>query len=328
MNKYTINSSTLSASANTFVNDIPEIPQSALDQYVHWNSDDQQFHYTLPSDIPFIQQVCLSGSEPEIMEPTSVSYLNPENRLTHFPVDNPEDLQPSAVLNPLSLNQTTRAQGIVDGNSPIVKHNKKELHNNPACQEKQRGFQRKRHKNDSSYTERQRLYKERQNLNRKMRYINDPDFAEHLKNYQREYQRERRKDPAFRERQRLRQRELRKDPAYSARERALNRQRYKDPAYAQRRKELSMQWYRKRRQEFNMERQRKCRQDSAYAEHERGVGWDHQKSYHILNRQKECQRLHYQHAPSYPGDEHLPSANSSAPLNAYGELTSMHLLNE
>ncbi|WP_422450197.1 MULTISPECIES: hypothetical protein [unclassified Endozoicomonas] len=258
LNKYTINSSTLAASANTFANDIPEIPQSALDQYVPWNSDDQQFHYTLPStsDIPFIQQLCLSGSEPEIREPASVSYLNPDNKLTHFPVipDNPEDLQPTAVANPLSLNQTTRAQGIVDGNSSIVKH-KKALQNNPACPGNQRGLQRKCHKNDSSYAERQRM---RQRVYKKKRYMNDPDFAERLKKYQREYQRERRKDPAYLEYLKLRQRELRKDPAFSERERALGRQRYKNPDYANCQKALSREWQRNRRQ------------DPAYLEREKG----------------------------------------------------------
>lgn len=236
LNKYTINSPDPAASANNFINDIPEIPQSALDQYVPWNSDDQRFHYTLPStsDIPFIQQVCLSGSEPEIMGPTSVSYLNPENRLTHFPVDNPEDLRPTAVVNPLSLNQTSKIQGIVDY-SPIVMHNK-ELHNNPAFPGNQRGLQRKSHKNDSSYAERRSLYKVRQSMCKKMRYKNDPAFAERRKKYQREYQRRRRQDPVYLKNHRLRQRELRKDPAYSEREKALDRQRHRNSAYLKRKK--------------------------------------------------------------------------------------------
>ncbi|WBA79728.1 hypothetical protein [Endozoicomonas sp. GU-1] len=77
--------------------------------------------------------------------------------------------------------------------------------------------------------------------------------------------RERRKDPAYAERERERQRALSKDPAYAERKRERQRERRKDPAYAKRERE----------------RQKELRKDPAYAER--------QKIY-----KKTCQRIKLQ----------------------------------
>ncbi|WP_257296970.1 hypothetical protein [Endozoicomonas sp. YOMI1] len=249
LNKYKIIPLTLDDQADFFITDIPEIPQSALDEYVPWNLDNKSVNNPLSStlNIPLVQQECISKNEPEIRMPTSASHSDPDYPLTNPPVAPPdpeEDLRPVAVVNPQNLNQTTNdnqtppAEEIIDDNSAIIEGKRERK------RERQRKYKRERRK--------------------------DPAYAER----ERERQRERRKDPAFIERERKRQRELRKDPAFVARKTEYNRKyqrkRCKDPAYLERqRKYIRERCKDPAYAERQRERQRELRKDPAFIERER-----------------------------------------------------------
>ncbi|MBO9496625.1 hypothetical protein J7438_21435, partial [Thalassotalea sp. G20_0] len=128
--------------------------------------------------------------------------------------------------------------------------------------------------NKASRLERRRKY---QRERRK-----DPAFAERERQYHREYKRKRYKDPAFAERyreyQREYQRERRKDPAFAER----IRERRKDPAFAERHRE----YQRKRRKdpafaEYQREYQRDRRKDPVFAEGQR----IYMKTYNRIKKQ-------------------------------------------
>ncbi|WP_257284655.1 hypothetical protein [Endozoicomonas sp. SESOKO1] len=75
LNNYNIEPLTLSAAASEtagfFEMDIPGIPTSVLDEYIPENSGNEPVNDgpSLIPDIPLIQQICLSESEPEIRGP-------------------------------------------------------------------------------------------------------------------------------------------------------------------------------------------------------------------------------------------------------------------
>ncbi|WP_257297300.1 hypothetical protein [Endozoicomonas sp. YOMI1] len=122
LNKYNIDFLKLTAPADT-----PDTSQSVPDENVPGNSGNETVHGTLSSTsgIPFIQQECLSGSEPEIREPTPVSHSNTDDQLTDLPVVpfNPQHLPPVTVPNlnqTTSDNQTNQTEEITDGHPLIV----------------------------------------------------------------------------------------------------------------------------------------------------------------------------------------------------------------
>ncbi|WP_257282979.1 hypothetical protein [Endozoicomonas sp. SESOKO1] len=185
LNDYGIEPVTLSNTAGFFSIDIPDIPTSVLDEYI--------------PDIPLIQQICLSGSEPEISEPTPASHSIPDCSLTHLPdvLPNPQDLRPFTAVNPLNQNQTTsdkqtpQAKEIVDNSAKTDFRRKRRrepyYHNNPDFAEREKKRNRERYQNDPVYLERKRA---RQKEYYKERYQNNPDFAERIRNRRRKKKRE------------------------------------------------------------------------------------------------------------------------------------------
>ncbi|WP_209203527.1 hypothetical protein [Salinisphaera sp. G21_0] len=222
---------------------LPEIPQSVLDEHIPWHSGNDPDKRSSKPNIPFMQQICLSGSESEIKEPTPESHSSPADQLTNLPVvsSNLHDLPSITAANPLNLNQTASdnqtnlAREIVDDKASIIERRRvckreymRQLRRNPVYLERQRERQRERMRvlrKDPIYTER---HKQRQ----RERYRNDPDFAErirkrqrenqrklylaeHKRKYQKERQKERKKeryqnDPDFAERVRKRSREYKR----------------------------------------------------------------------------------------------------------------------
>ncbi|MBO9484205.1 hypothetical protein [Salinisphaera sp. G21_0] len=117
----------------------------------------------------------------------------------------------------------------------------------------------------------------RRNYQRERR--KDPAFAERERQYHREYKRERYKDPAFSERQRVYNREYKreryKDPAFAERQREYHREykreRYKDPAFAERERERQRKRskdpdFAERKRKLDRERQRERRKDPVFVE--------------------------------------------------------------
>lgn len=237
LNDYGIEPVTLSNTAGFFGTDIPDIPASVLDEYI--------------PDIPLIQQIFLSGSEPGISEPTRAGHSIPDCSLTNLPdvLPNPQDSRPFTAVNPLNLNQTRsekqtpQAKETVDNSAKTDyqrKRNREFYHNNPDYAEREKKRQRDRYQNDPEYAEsrrkrnRERYHilkstRERKRDRQRERYQNDPEYAE-------------------RERQRLRDR-YHNNPDFAEREKKRNRERYQnDPAYLARKRARQKEYYKERYQ--------------------------------------------------------------------------------
>ena len=269
LNEYIIEPLTNFDSENASGTDLPEIPQSILDEYVPFQSDNETVNYAQSSITPFIQ----------LTNPTAGIHSS-------------QDLWPVAVVNPLlhqatSDNQAPQVEFNVDGSSSLVERQRERKRNrqreryktdpvyaerkrerqrerqreryktDPAYAERKRERKRERYKTDPAYAERQReLQRERQREQRRERYKTDPAYAER--------QRERYKtDPPYAERQREQQRERQReryktDPAYAERQRERQRERYKtDPAYAERQRIYLNTYNRIKRQTSNKEEAKK-----------------------------------------------------------------------
>ncbi|USE34256.1 hypothetical protein [Endozoicomonas sp. SCSIO W0465] len=126
LHEYDVEPLTLPDTANFFSTDIPDMPKSVLDEYVPWSSCDESVDDALSiiPGIPFIQPVRLSGSEPEISEPTPAYHQNPGGQLTNLTgrISDPENYRTVSVVNPPNLHQTssdvqtTPAEETVEGN--------------------------------------------------------------------------------------------------------------------------------------------------------------------------------------------------------------------
>ncbi|WP_257284654.1 hypothetical protein [Endozoicomonas sp. SESOKO1] len=258
LNKHDIESLTISEimseTAGIFGTDIPDIPESIPDEYIRGNSGYESVNDdpSLIPDIPLIQQICLSESEPGIREPTPQSHSNPDFSLTDLPdvLPDPQDLRPLTVVNPQNLNkaasdnQTTPAKDIVDG--------KRDLCKDPASE-----LKRKR--------KRERIRELRKN----------PAYAERARKRSREYQRELCKDPAFLKRKRARQRECyHNSPDFAERKKKYSREHFReryqnDPDFAERKKKHNRERYlndpdfAERAKKRNIERKKNLRKDPA-----------------------------------------------------------------
>ncbi|USE35426.1 hypothetical protein [Endozoicomonas sp. SCSIO W0465] len=232
LNDLDIEHLTLSGTNDFIGADIPNISESILDEYIPWNPENGPVNDTQSSipDMPFILQVCLPGSEPEISAPTIVSHLNPDDQLINLSVESthPQALRPATVVNPLNLDQRPQAEEI-DGNALVKcpsqgcredcredsdyvgrrreyrrkyqrKYQREYYHNNPDYAERRRRRRTERYKNDFDHAERER---ENQRKYQRERYHNDPDYAERERERKRKRQRELRKDPIYVEGQKI-----------------------------------------------------------------------------------------------------------------------------
>ncbi|WP_257297229.1 hypothetical protein [Endozoicomonas sp. YOMI1] len=305
LNEYNIAPLTLADTAGFFGTDISEELQSVLDAYLPWDPGDGLANDPLSPipDIHFLEQLCLSGSETEIMEQTPATYSNPDYQLNNPPVvhSNQQNLPQVAVVNPLNGNQTSidnhtpPAEAIVDTNASRVKRRRKHYQDDPDYAERQRELQRKlqrkRYQNNPDYAERKRV-------RQRERYHNDPDYAER----QRERQRERCKDPAYaerlRERSRVFQRERSKDPAYAERlresKRKNARERFQnDPIYAQRLREYKRKNARERYQNDpiyaqRLREQKRVRQRELYKKIKNKAQNEAAQKNHVYNGPRSC----------------------------------------
>lgn len=197
------------------------IPQSFLDEFVPWNSDNISVDDALltASSSYLYNQSCSSRSEPDTGELTPADRFNPDHHLTNLPTGlaNPQDSRSVAVINPPNLQQASN-------DNPA---NSAEIVGDKSSQVKRR-------------KERQReLHGE---------YRKNPAFIERRRQRSREY----RKNPALKERERMRRREYRKNPAVLERERERRRERRKerrlnDPVHAEGSKVYSRTYYKMRR---------------------------------------------------------------------------------
>ncbi|WBA83716.1 hypothetical protein [Endozoicomonas sp. GU-1] len=255
MSVYDIEVLTPDVSSDSLLKDMLEVTEYTSGECRPWNSGSKNVNDE-PSSIPHTNSIqpFLTGTEPEIEKPMPAHYSNTGYQLTDLPaiLSDPQDLPADAVVNPLnqyqttSDNQCTPAEALTDANASIV-----------ACQSVCR--------------------KPCQSESRK-----DPTYMQQLRKRQREWVRERRKDPVYAERQREQARERRKDPVYAERlrkrAREWARERRKDPVYAERQRERAREWARERRKDpAHVERQRELarkrekerRKDPAYAERAR-----------------------------------------------------------
>ncbi len=248
LTEHNIDSQLIHDPANFLRTDIYEIPQSVLDEYVPWHPAYEHANNP-PSSITETcrtHQACLSGSVPEIREPTTISYWNPDHQLF-----NSQDFQPIAVVNTPNLIQTTIApsqtEEMTEGNASIIEHQRSRYQSDPAYAARQRQGQRNRYKmlcKDHAFRERER-----------------------------ERIRQLRRDPEYAERERVRRRErYNNDKVYAARERARQRAQYKnDHNFAERRL--------KKQQEY---RNKRYHDDPDYAEYIR----ERQRNYQRTRKEK------------------------------------------
>ncbi|WP_257284745.1 hypothetical protein [Endozoicomonas sp. SESOKO1] len=272
LDEYNIESLILADPAFLFKTNLPDIPQSVLDEYVPCNFDNEPVNdrWPLVSGFPFVQQVWTSGNESGV-EPTPASDSSRDYQSVPTA---PQKLRPVAVVNPLSLSQTTsdkatpQAEKFVDNNSSIAE-----------CRRERQGKCRRELSKNPAYAERKR------ERNRKLRQ--NPAYAERQRIRERERQRELRKDPAYVERHRERQRKRRQNPVYVERLRIRERERLRersqnDPDLAKRIKEQKREY------------QRKLRQNPAYAQRERErARVRYQNAPDFVERRREYNRRHY-----------------------------------
>ncbi|MBO9481586.1 hypothetical protein [Salinisphaera sp. G21_0] len=198
LNKYGIKPITPDDTEDFIRTDDPDIPESVLNQYSPRSSSDKSEDETLSliPNIPFLQGLCLSESEPWIREPTTASHWNPDDQITNLSV---ASSKPQSLNKKTSDNHTKQSEEIVNNDASIAR-----------CQTKHRG--------DPAYVKRERvLHKER------------CKYPAYLKR-KRERQRELRKNPAYIERERERLRKRYKDPAFAERERERLRQHRRNQA--------------------------------------------------------------------------------------------------
>lgn len=173
----------------------------------HSNKHQNNDSLSLSSNVRFTQPTCFSGNEPKVWEPTPSrsSYANQDNQLTYFParLSDPQNLRPVAIVNPLTLYQTTScnhknpAEEIAVGNSSIIDRCRK-------C---------RRELKDPAYLKYEReLKRKRINDQQRNRYRNDPVYAEKRRIWQKNYCKMVRQDPT----DWARKRKLSKDCAYAA----------------------------------------------------------------------------------------------------------------
>ena len=91
--------------------DLTVSPESILDEYLPWNSDNESVDDALfPALSSYLcTQSCFSGNEPDIREPTLVNDFNQDHHVTDLPAGlaNPQNSRPVDVINPLNLQQAT-----------------------------------------------------------------------------------------------------------------------------------------------------------------------------------------------------------------------------
>ncbi len=207
LNVYDIEILTPDVSSDSLLKDMLEVTEYTSGECRPWNSGNKNVNNE-PSSIPHTNaiQPFLTGTEPEIEKPMPAHHSNPGYQLTDLPaiLSNPQELPADSEVNPLNLhhatsdNQNTPAEAVTDANASIVD-----------CQSVCRRSCQKEHRKD-------------------------PAYMQQLRKRQREWVRERRKDPAFLERQREQAKERRKDPAYAERKRKRAREYRKDPANVER----------------------------------------------------------------------------------------------
>jgi hypothetical protein len=117
-----------------------------------------------------------------------------------------------------------------------------------------------------------------------------PDKLEARRQWNREYMRRRRADPAYREQRRRR----RADPVWRERQREYNRRRWADPAYREQQRErdrrrMADPAYREQRREYQRELQRRHQADPARRERRR----EHQRRYQASPAGRERRRENY-----------------------------------
>ena len=215
--------------------DLTVIPKSILDEYVPWNSDNDDELAPLPGSY-HRDHSCFSEIEPDTRELTPANRVNPDNHLTDFPAEpaNPKNSRRVAVVNPLNLQQAT---------SDNPANSAKIITDKPSQAE----LKRERYRNAPAYAKSERERKMKSSRERRK----DPAYVKRQRERQREREREHcRNDPTYAERKKERNRELERkryqnDPAYAEREKA----RRKNPVYAEHHRELQNERRERRAQE-------------------------------------------------------------------------------
>ena len=210
LSEFSVASLTQASSDSFDESDLSVILGSICGQYVTCDPDEEFVDEVSP--VPgssLCSQSYLLENEPDLSEQTRSNRLNLNHDLTNFPAEiaNPQDSRQVTVANPLSLQQATSDNPV---NSTKIFADK------------------------SPKTER-----------RRMRYQNNPAFAQRVKEYQRKRYRS---DPAIAERKLEYQKQREQnDPTIAERRKVRERKRYQnDLAFAERQRERQ----RKRRREL------------------------------------------------------------------------------
>lgn len=140
--------------------------ESIHDEYSPRNPDKESIEDalfpSLGSDL--CDQPLFSGHEPDLSEPTPSIHLNLNHHLTNLPanLNCPQDSRPVAVANPLNLQQGTNdnpanSTEIVGDKYSQVEH-KKKCCKNPVYSELEKARKKLRYQNDPVFAEGQRIY--------------------------------------------------------------------------------------------------------------------------------------------------------------------------
>ena len=254
LNEYNIESLTSIELENASETGYQEIPQSILDEFVPYESDNEPVNdaFLLTSSTPFQQLI--------LMDETAISEQTPANHtssvfklpLTNLPAapSNIEHLRPVAIVDPLYMNQnpsdnqSTSSEEIIDDNTPFFDHERERYHEKVQDPEKRKLInqrQRERYHEKVQDPEKIKLRNQRQRERRA-----DPEKIK-LRNQR---QRERRADPEKRklinQRQRERYHEKVQDPEKIMLRNQRKRERYHEEVQDPEKRKLRNQRQRER----------------------------------------------------------------------------------
>ena len=254
LNEYDIESLTSLELENASEIGYQEIPQSILDQYVPYESDNEPVNdaFLLTPSTPF-QQLILRN-EPAISEQTPANHTSSvfQLPLTNFPAapSSIEHLRPVAIVDPLYMhqnpsdNQSTLSEEIIDDNTPFFAPEREHYHEKMQDPEKRKQInQRKRER----YHEKVQDPEKRKLINQRKREryhekVQDPEKRKLIN--QRE--RERLADPEKRKLKNQRERERRADPEKRKLRNQRRRERYHEKVQDPEKRKLINQRQRER----------------------------------------------------------------------------------
>ena len=237
LNEYDIESLTSLELENASETGYQEIPQSILDEYVPYESDNEPVNdaLLLTPSTPF-QQLILRD-EPAISEQTPANHTSSvfQLPLTNLPAapSNIEHLRPVAIVDPLYMHQnpsdsqSTSSEEIIDANTPFFDRQRERYYEKVQDPEKRKlrnQRQRERYHEKIQDPEKRKLKNQRERER-----LADPEKRKLINQRQRERYYEKVQDPEKRKLRNQRERERRADPEKRKLINQRERERLADP---------------------------------------------------------------------------------------------------